>query len=94
MGMVADYNVYADNAWTPIMRPNWNDNYTLSQWQQRYGQDRHSIQADVPYQRFGTAFRLLSDIGLNVAGALPELVAAVWKPANPKRVGSHRTSWP
>ena len=94
MGSVADYNVYACNAWAPTMRHNWNDNHTLSEWQQRYDQDRHSIQAEVLYERFGTAFRLLGEKGLDVAGPLPGPVAAVWKPVNPKRVGANRTSWP
>ena len=39
LGTLADYNLYADNAWTPLMRHNWNDGNTLTRWQQHYGQD-------------------------------------------------------
>lgn len=47
MGSVPNYNVYADNAWTPWMRHNWNDNNTLAQWQSRYGQEAVAVLVDL-----------------------------------------------
>jgi parallel beta-helix repeat protein len=94
MGSVSDYNVYADNTWTPWMRHNWNDNNTLAQWQSRYGQDLHSRLARIDYQRVGTQFKLLTQDGLDVAGPLPEEVTQVWRPQNPKRVAADVTQWP
>jgi hypothetical protein len=94
IGAAADYNVYANNAWTPFMRHNWNDNNTLSQWQDRYGQDQHSRLMAVQYERTGTGFRLLTADGLDVAGPLPEAVKKVWQPRKATRVGADVTQWP
>ena len=91
---MADYNLYANNSWIPQMRNNWNDDNTLSQWQQQFGQDKHSRQMTVDYKRFGTSFKLLTREGLDVAGPLPDEVKRIWQPPNPKRVGSSWTQWP
>jgi parallel beta-helix repeat protein len=94
MGSASDYNVYADNTWTPFLRHNWNDNNTFSQWQERYRQDEHSRRMPVPYDRSATGFRLLAPGQLDVAGPLPNAVTRVWKPRSPKRVGANLTRWP
>jgi hypothetical protein len=94
MGSLADYNVYAANAWLPLMRHDWNNGNTLPQWQQRFDQDKHSRQMTVDYRRSGTAFKLLAREGLDVAGPLPAEVQKVWKPANAQRVGANLTEWP
>ena len=93
-GSQSDFNVYANNTWTPWLRHNWNDNNTLRQWQDRYRQDLHSRLMPVAYQRVGTGFKLLTRDGLDVAGPLPEAVRRVWQPRNPKRVGADLTQWP
>jgi len=94
MGSWSDYNVYANNTWTPWMRHNWNDNNPLAQWQDRYAQDKNSRQTPVEYRRIGTSFKLLTQTGLDVAGPLPAEVAKVWEPKNPKRVGADMVQWP
>jgi len=93
LGSTSDYNVYADNSWTPFMRHNWNDNNDLTQWQQRYGHDLHSRVMPVEWMLPGTGFKLLTTGGLDVAGPLPPEVTRVWTPVNPKRVGSALTEW-
>ncbi len=90
----SDYNVFADNSWTPTMRPNWNDNYPLAAWQKQFGQDLHSRLMRVGYRRFSTGFELLTRQGLDSGGALPKAVTDVWKPAKPKQVGATRMQWP
>jgi parallel beta-helix repeat protein len=94
LASTSDYNVYANNAWVPFMRHNWNDNNPLAQWQATFQHDQHSRQMPIQYQRFGTSFRLLTQTGLDVAGPLPPDVTRVWKPKNPKRVGADLTQWP
>jgi hypothetical protein len=94
MGSASNYNVYANNTWTPFMRHNWNDNNTLPQWQERYGQDSHSRLLNVAFEEVGTGFRLLTQDGLEVAGPLPEAVTNLWQPGHPGRVGADRTQWP
>lgn len=93
MGSVSDYNVFANNSWTPFMRHNWNDNNPLPQWQERYDQDKHSRLMRVGYERVGTGFRLLTQEGLDVAGPLPEAVTSIWRPNNPRRVGANLAQW-
>lgn len=93
LGSSSDYNVFGALTWVPFMRHNWNDNNVMGQWQETYGHDRHSKVMPVEVQRFGTGFRLVTEKGLDVAGPLPAEVTRVWKPANPKRVGSPRTQW-
>jgi parallel beta-helix repeat protein len=90
----SDFNVYAANAWTPTMRPNWNDDYPLARWQQDFGMDVHSRLAPVDYRRVADGFELLTVDGLPPAGPMPEAVAEIWKPANPRRVGANLTRWP
>ncbi|MBI2301808.1 MAG: right-handed parallel beta-helix repeat-containing protein [Armatimonadetes bacterium] len=94
MGSESDYNVLADNAWTPWIRHNWNDNNPLDRWQKVYAQDAHSKQMRVEYRQASGAFRLVTQQGLDVAGPLPSAVAKVWRPKDPKRVGCDRTQWP
>jgi parallel beta-helix repeat protein len=94
MGSLSDYNVYANNCWTPRLAHGWNSGSSLPEWQQRFAQDRHSRQMVVDYRRTGTTFKLLTRAGLDVAGPLPDAVLRVWKPADPKRVGAERTEWP
>jgi parallel beta-helix repeat protein len=90
----SDGNVYADNAWTPTMRPNWNDDHSLARWQQLFGLDVQSRQARVDYRRIADGFELLNVDGLPPAGPLPEVVTRIWKPRNPARVGADLTAWP
>ena len=94
MGSASDNNVYANNTWEPFLRHNWNDNNTLAQWQQRYGQDMHSHALPVGYERIGAGFRLLTSHGLDVAAPLPQAVLRTWKPRKPGRVGGDITRWP
>jgi hypothetical protein len=94
MDSASDYNVFADNAWTPFMRHNWDENNTFAQWQERFGQDRHSKLAWVDYERAGTGFSLTPSPALNAAGSLPEAVTKTWKPRHPQRVGADLTQWP
>ena len=94
MDSSSDYNVFANNAWTPSMRPNWDENHTFAQWQARFGQDRHSKLMPIDYARTGTGFRLRTRTGLDAAGPLPEDITAIWQPANPKRVGATLDRWP
>jgi parallel beta-helix repeat protein len=94
LGSSSDYNVYANNSWTPFMRHNWNDNNPLEQWQKTYDQDKHSRLMNVDFAEVGTGFKLLTQQGLDVAGPLPEAVTKIWKPRNAKRVGADRTQWP
>jgi hypothetical protein len=93
-GSESEFNVFANNAWTPWLRHNWNDNNSLRQWQKHYRQDLHSRLMPVAYQRVGTGFKLLTRDGLDVAGPLPETVRQVWQPRNPRRVGADLTQWP
>ncbi len=44
----SDYNVYANNSWTPLLRHSWNPNNTLQQWQERFNEDKHSKLMPVP----------------------------------------------
>jgi hypothetical protein len=90
----ADGNAYADNVRTPIMRPYWDFDNTLAQWQERYGQDKHSQQLPVDWATTDWNFRLTATHDLNFAVPLPEEVLEVWKPKNPERVGADLTKWP
>lgn len=94
LGSTSDYNVYANNSWTPFMRHNWNDNNDLATWQQRYQHDMNSRLMTVDWFQTGTEFRLLDTSGLDVAGPLPPEVTRVWQPTNPRRVGSGLIRWP
>jgi parallel beta-helix repeat protein len=89
---LSDFNVFADNHWTPTLRHHWNPNNTLADWQKKYGQDLHSRQMPVPFERTGLGFKLLSTQGLDFAAPLPP--ECKWRPSNPKRVGSTITQWP
>jgi parallel beta-helix repeat protein len=91
-GNFSDYNVYANNCWTPTFRHNWTDGNTLANWQKNYAMDLHSRLMPIPFERIGQGFKLLSTRGLDVAGPLPS--ECTWKSANPKRVGATRTQWP
>lgn len=92
MTVHSDYNVFANNSWTPLIRHHWNPDNTLQQWQERFGEDLHSRLVPVAHELDGTSFRLLSTEGLDVAGPLPAQLG--WKPAYPRRVGCDRTHWP
>jgi len=89
----SDYDIYADTGGTtPTMRHSWNPDNTLAEWQERFGEDRHSRLMPVQFDFRGTGFKLLSRDGTNVAGPLPE--ACGWKPAVPGLVGASITQWP
>jgi parallel beta-helix repeat protein len=90
----ADYNVYANNTWVPFMRHNWNDNNTLQNWQKVYDQDKHSRMMKVDFEQGAGRFKLVTRTGLDVAGPIPDAVAKVWKPKNPKQVGCDLMQWP
>ncbi|HPD17531.1 MAG TPA: right-handed parallel beta-helix repeat-containing protein [Planctomycetota bacterium] len=88
----SDYNVYAEGAWPPTMRHSWNPDNTLAEWRQRFGEDAHSKQMPIEYERKGTGFRLLTRSGLRVARRLPTELP--WRAPSPSRVGSSLTQWP
>ncbi len=88
----SDYNLYANTSWTPFLRHHWNPNNTLAQWQERFGEDLHSVLMPVGFEARGTGFRLLTAEGLDRAGPLPPELG--WKPADPQRVGASLTQWP
>ena len=88
----SDYNLYANTSWVPFLRHHWNPNHTLAQWQERFGEDRHSTLMAVAFEARGTGFELLTTAGLDVAGPLP--AASGWQAPNPRRVGASRTQWP
>jgi hypothetical protein len=92
MTVHSDYNIYADNSWVPTMRHSWNPDNTIEQWRQRFGEDLHSVLMPVDFEQRGTGFRVLTTKGLDIAGPLP--ASLNWKPTNPTRIGSSRTSWP
>jgi hypothetical protein len=95
LGCTSDYNIYASNSWTPLLRPNWVEDNTLALWRQRFGHDLHSKTLGVDYVLFGTDFRLTAEAKLDgTAGPLPEAVTRVWTPLNGNRVGSSATHWP
>jgi len=94
LGTFADFNVYANDRWEPSMRHNWNDGNALSRWQAEFAQDPHSRAMPVRYARSGTRVEILAGGELGVAGPLPEEVARVWRPRDPKRVGADLTRWP
>jgi parallel beta-helix repeat protein len=94
MASASDNNLYANNSGQPVLRPDWNDAITLSQWQERYGQDKHSVALQLNYEHTGTRFRLLTNQGLNMAAPLPSYVSRIWKSQKPARVGGDITSWP
>ncbi len=90
----ADGNVYADNIRTPKMRPQWDDDRTLAQWQKEYGQDTHSRQMPVEWQIRDDHFRATPTKDWDIARPLSESVLKIWTPKNPTRVGADRTAWP
>jgi hypothetical protein len=92
MTVHSDFNVYANNSWAPTMRHSWNPDNTIEQWRQRFGEDLHSVLMPVDFEQRGTGFRVLTTKGLDIAGPLPAFLN--WKPTNPSRIGSSRTSWP
>jgi parallel beta-helix repeat protein len=94
LGLVSDYNTFATNTWTPVLRHNWNDGNSLPGWQARFDLDLHSRLMTIPYERSGTGFRLLLPARLDGGSALPEAVTRVWQPLNPGRVGANLSQWP
>jgi hypothetical protein len=91
----SDYNVFC--AGTPVvLKPGYGfgNTRTLEQWQQRFGEDRHSKVLPVPFVSSHAGFRLLATEGLDVAGPLPPEVTSIWKPTSPRRVGANLTRWP
>jgi hypothetical protein len=88
----SDYNLYAEAGWAPTMRHSWNPDNTLQEWQQRFGEDRHSKRMPVLFEFRGTGFKLLSREGMGAAGPLPEPLQ--WKPPAPGLVGASATQWP
>jgi len=88
----ADYNLYANNGWTPTMRHTWNPNNTLAQWQERFQEDLHSTAAPVAFELQGTRFAVREHEDLAAAGPLPEAIWAI-VPDIP-RAGSRRLRWP
>ena len=88
----ADYNVYVNTSWTPTMRHSWNPNNTLAQWQERFQEDVHSIQAPVYFELRGSGFALQTRAGLGDAGPLPEAVRGLLPPI--PRAGCRRMAWP
>ena len=94
MGSFADFNVYANNSWTPFMRHNWNDDNPLSRWQSTFGQDAHSRATAIRYERFGAGLRITPGDALQAAGPLPDAVSKVWRPRDPQRVGADLMGWP
>ena len=91
-GNSSDYNLFANTAWAPTMRHTWNPDNTFAQWQERFGEDRHSRLAPIACELRGTAFRLLTRDGLDGAAPLPPELR--WTPTTPGRIGSSLTQWP
>jgi len=85
-------NLYAEAGWAPTMRHSWNPDNTVQEWQQRFGEDRHSKQVSVPFEFRGMGFKLLSREAMKMAGPLPETLG--WKPPAPGLVGASTTQWP
>ncbi len=90
----SDYNVYADNSWTPTIRHNWNDNNTLKQWRKAFALDLHSRLMNVPYRCLAGRFDLFNPRALPAAGPLPKDVTDKWTPPASGKVGSAITRWP
>lgn len=89
---LSDFNVFANNDWTPLLRHHWNPNNTLAEWQKRFAQDLHSRLMSVRYDRTASGFRLLSTSELDVAAPLPS--ECKWQQSDPRHVGSTITHWP
>ncbi len=90
----SDNNIFANNAWTPSIRHNWNDNNTLAVWQKTYAQDLNSIATKVPFQRNAVGLTVHTEKLPRIAKPLPASVLSVWKPTDPARVGANRNTWP
>ena len=88
----ADYSLYAATDPVPALRHSWNPDNTLPQWQQRFGEDRHSKTVLLNFEFRGTGFKLLSRDGLETAGPLPN--QAGWKSSAPNHAGASITQWP
>ena len=88
----SDYNLYAEADPAPTLRHSWNPDNTLAQWQQRFGEDRHSKLAPVQFEFRGTGFKLLSHERKDTAGPLPDRIG--WQPPGPGQVGASISQWP
>lgn len=88
----ADYNVYANNGWTPSLRHTWNPNNTLLQWQDRFQQGMHSMATSVAFELQGARFAVRNREDLAAPGPLPEAVRSIL-PKIP-HVGSRCQEWP
>ncbi|NLX95993.1 MAG: hypothetical protein GXY83_07440 [Rhodopirellula sp.] len=81
----------SNTGWTPTLRHSWNPDNTLSQWQQRFSEDTHSMLVPIEFDQHGTGFVLQTDQRLSEAGSLPEEVRSILTPM--PRVGCRRTEW-
>ncbi len=87
----ADYNVYANNGWTPTLRHSWNPDNTLAQWQQRFEEDLHSTEVPVEFELTGMRFELESRSKLEKLAPLPEEVRSQLPPFTD--AGCRRVQW-
>ena len=90
----SDYNVFANNSWTPTMRPEWNTDHTMAKWREIYHLDYHSTLMPVDYRRLSDGFELLTLKDLPAACPLPKEVTDKWTPPTNGKVGSAITKWP
>ena len=88
----SDFNVLAARKGGAHLRHHWNPNNTLTQWQERFGEDKNSRVVAVRHRLEGSGFALLETDGLDVAGPIP--AKAGWTARSPGRVGCERTVWP
>lgn len=88
----SDFNLFDNSTAEPAMRPDWNNNNPLTQWQRKYGEDLHSSIQAVPYDLRGSSFRLLSRQGLDGGAIVPS--EAHWTPPSGRRIGSSIEKWP
>ena len=94
MGSGSDYNVFANTVGVPAVNFSWNDSLTLGQWQEQFGQDKHSVALPIRYEQIATGFRLLNTRGLNICPLVPPAISRVWTPAKSSRAGCDLTAWP
>ncbi len=74
------------------MRHTWNTNNTLTQWQERFQEDMHSMMVPIAFELQGTRFAVCDREELIAAGPLPEAVQAILPQIS--HPGCRRFEWP
>ena len=88
----SDFNLLADNGWTPTLRHSWNPDNTLAQWQERFQEDLHSQSLPIDFQAAGTSFRVQPRTGTDQLAPLPDAVRSLLPPLT--SAGCRRVRWP